>query len=138
MANDILYPVVDFSWTPVQIALSYTVGGNTYPPTHQVDNVSRASDDRYVAFTTPVNTLLTFVASVILPPGVAVVEYVWNFGDGSIGYGPTVTHTYKTPNSQTSATLNVIANNGTQVSRSKGLNLRAADRIIVSLEARVG
>lgn len=123
---------LNLSWTPVSVPLSYTVGGDTYPYSHQADNVSRASDSRYVAYTTPINTPLTFVASATFAPGVTALEYRWDFGDGIIGYGPTVTHTYKVAASDTAVTLIVTDSLLNQTSRSKILNLRPADRITIS------
>lgn len=123
--------IPNFDWTPKSVALSFTVGGNTYPYSTQADLVSRASDARYAAYTTSINTLLTFTSSVILVPGTSVVEYRWDFGDGEIGYGPTVTHTYQTAAPQTAAKLTVKDTLGQVASLSKILNLRVANRITV-------
>lgn len=120
-----------FSWSPVGIPLQVVTNGNTYPYIHQQDGVSRASDSRYPAFVTPANTLLTFVASIVIPAGLIAVEYKWNFGDGSIGYGSTVTHTYTVASPQTACTLSVRDNRDRVVSRSQVLNLRAANPITV-------
>lgn len=122
---------IAFSWSPVGIPLSVTTSGNTYPYVHQQDGLTRASDSRYTAFVTPANTLLTFVATVVAPPGIVPVEYKWDFGDGSIGYGSTVTHTYLVPSAQTVATLSVRDNFDNIVSRGQVLNLRFASAIHV-------
>jgi hypothetical protein len=127
----------DFDWTPKSVPLSYTIGGNTYPPSTQADSVSRASDARYLSYTTPTNTLLTFTASVVLPPNVFIAEYRWDFGDGTVGYGPTVNHTYATASSQTAPVLVVTDSLGNRASRSHVLNLRQTVPIVVSLGARV-
>jgi hypothetical protein len=121
---------VDFDWTPKSTAVTYTIGGNTYPPTRQQDGVSRASDSRYAAFYTTTNTPLTFTATVIAP-NLTPTEYKWNFGDGSIGYGQIVTHTYSAGAPQTQVTLAVTLSNGAVLSRSRTLNLVSGERIVV-------
>jgi hypothetical protein len=121
---------VDFDWTPKSTAITYTIGGNTYPPTRQADNVVRASDSRYQAFYTTTNAPLTFTATVVAPTSVPT-EYRWNFGDGSIGYGQTVTHTYTAGAPQTQVTLAVTLSDGSVLSRSRTLNLVQGERIVV-------
>jgi hypothetical protein len=85
-----------FSFTPWASgpALTYTINGETFPPTHQQDGISRASDARYASYQTPTNTPITFTGSAVTDPAATIIEYLWDFGDGSIGYGPTVTHTF--------------------------------------------
>jgi hypothetical protein len=128
---------VDFDWTPKSVPLSYSVGGNTYPYSTQQDAVSRTSDDRYIAYTTPTNTLLTFTALVTIPFDVTVIEYKWDFGDGNIGYGATATHTYSAAAPQTQATLIVTDSNSRISFNNRILNLRAADVITVAMGVRV-
>src|SRR4051794_17982149 len=112
MAFADLTPIkLDLDWTPKSVALTYSVGGNTYPPLKQVDAVTRASDSRYQAYTTPINTLLTFTATTTLPAGLLILEYKWDFGDGSIGFGATVAHQYLAANFSTQVSLNVLTNN---------------------------
>jgi hypothetical protein len=128
---------LDLDWTPKSVALTYSVGGNVYPPTRQVDNSVRASDSRYASYTTPINTLLTFTATTTLPASLVVVEYKWDFGDGTIGYGATVAHQYLAANFSTQVALNITTNNGKRFTRHKVLNLRPADRITVSMQAMI-
>lgn len=131
--------VVNFDWTPKSVAVSYTVGGNTYPYSTQADAISRPTTDaNYQAFTTPTNTLLTFTATVIVPSDRIITEYKWLFGDGSIGYGATATHTYLAAASQTMATLAVTDSKGTRTIRSQILNLRTGAIVLVAHGARVG
>lgn len=124
---------LDFDWTPKSIALAFSIGGNSYPPLHQVDAVTRASDSRYASFTTGTNTLLTFTTTSVLPPGLAIIEYRWDFGDGVIGYGSSVVHMYIAANSNAQVGLNVLMNNGKRFTRHRALNLRPADRIGVGI-----
>jgi len=42
------------------------------------------------------NDIVTFNASASTPDGGSIISYDWNFGDGSIGSGVIVTHTYTT------------------------------------------
>jgi hypothetical protein len=103
---------LDLDWTPKSVPVAYSVGGNTYPPTKQVDNVTRASDSRYAALTTPINTALTFSSIVTLPPGLFILEYKWDFGDGAGGYGSSISHTYSAANPATQVSLNVLTSDG--------------------------
>ena len=131
-------PVVGFTWSPVSIPLVYNAGGNIYPPTHQEDNVTRTTDANYQAYITPTNTPVTFTAQVIVPAGVFIVEYAWNFGDGTKGYGPSVAHTYTVASGLTSVSLTVTDSFDTRVSMSRVLNLRYANVVIVGQGIRVG
>lgn len=117
--------VVGFEWTPLNGTLSYTVGGNTYPYVRQADNIVRDSDTRYLASRTPTGTPVSFVASAQLPPGRMAIEYRWDFGDGEVGFGSSVQHTYKTDATQRQARLIVRDNKGQRYTRSKMLNLLA-------------
>lgn len=128
---------VDFSWTPNSVGLAWTVNGNNYPYTRQQDNIDRSAqvgslDSRYGAFTTPNNTLITFTAAVTLDAGAQVAEYRWDFGDGSVGFGATVGHTYKVSTPETRTSLTVTDTNRQVISCSKVMNLRFANEIVVS------
>lgn len=120
---------VTFDWTPRGTALSYTLGGNTYPYAKQQDNVTRATDTRYATYITQTNTVLTFTATVISPPPIAIVEYRWNFGDGTVGYGPTVNKTYLGASQSAEVSLTVLDTLGRSQSRHQVLNLRPANII---------
>lgn len=113
---------VDFSWTPTSGVLTYTIGGTTYPYSTQADNISRPSDTRYVASTTPLNTALTFTAAISAGADV-ITEYKWDFGDGSIGYGQSIQHTYRTAVEQRAVKLTATDARGRRYVRSKKLNL---------------
>lgn len=90
-------PRVDFTWSPVGAAITYTFGANTYPP----------AGTRFEAFYTPVNQLLTFVATATPPPGINIIEYRWDLGDGNVKYGQTIGHTYNVPNQSLTCKLQV-------------------------------
>lgn len=124
--------MIDFTITPTSNPLSYTVGGNTYPYSKQADGISRPSDIRYQVFAIPIGIELTLASTVTVPPGLSAIEYRWDFGDGTIGYGPTVVHTYKVAAADTAATLVVTDSKLNKQSRSKILNLRPASRIVIS------
>lgn len=125
-------PSVDFTWSPSGLAASFTVGGTTFPYTHQQDGVTRASDSRYLIVTVPSNTPITFTAITDAPQGIIILEYNWDFGDGQTGYGPVVTHEYRTVSPQTQAVLRVLDNRGTVTTRFKVMNLHAGSRITVA------
>lgn len=130
-------PTVTFTWSPVGIPLVYLTGGHNYPYTHQQDNVSRGSDSRYAANITPTNTLITFVATAVVPAGFPIIEYKWNFGDEMIGYGATASHTYVVANPTTQVSLTVTDSLRRTASTSQVLNLRFAKAIGVRPGIRV-
>src|SRR6266568_2373153 len=81
----------DFWWEEEE-APGYTFDGDVfpYPPLF-------AGDTRYNIYTTVIKHLITFDAinqapHIVTPPGISVIEYVWDFGDGTKAYGPVVTH----------------------------------------------
>lgn len=70
------------------------------------------------------NTTLTFTAQVYLPIAVSqVVEYYWQFGDGSTAFGQTATHTYKFAR-QMVTHLRIRTNYGETAWASKVLDLK--------------
>ncbi len=135
---DLSRVVVDFTWSPQDAPNlgQWTVNGNTYPPTRQIDNIDRSAqvgslDSRYVANTTTNNSNLTFTATAVLPAGVTIVEYRWDFGDGTIGYGPTIIHNYLAAVPQTQVNLTATDSNRQVWTRSKTLRLRFANKVMV-------
>jgi len=128
---------VNFSWSPVSVPLVYTVGGDTFPYSTQYDGISRASDSRYVSYTTRTHQLLTFVADVVLNQDSVPVEYKWDFGDGVAAFGPSVTHEYLVANPQTQVTLTIRDNRSHTKSRTQIINLRTGQPITVGLGLRV-
>ena len=61
------------------------------------------------------------------PPGVTILEYFWDFGDGFVGYGPTVTHTYEVADPDTEISLTILDSLGREWSTSKALSLVFVD-----------
>lgn len=123
--------LVNFTWSPTAGPLTYASAGNAYPYIHQADAVTRATDARYASFATPINTLITFVATAS-SPGAVITEYKWDLGDGTIGYGATIGHTYKVATLQTAATLIVTDSQGNRANRSLPLNLRVTSAVLVA------
>ena len=113
-----------------------TYDGDTYPyPPLPSD---KGSDYRYAWGTTPILLAVEFFGTahtvegkvqthVIPPPGVNIMEYFWDFGDGYTGHGPIVTHTYEVPDPSTSISLTVLDSLGREFSTSKALSLLVVD-----------
>jgi hypothetical protein len=120
-------PRPDFTWSPVGAPLTYTFAGNTYPP----------AGSRFAAFYTPVNQLVTFTADVDVAPGVPIIEYRWDLGDGTIKFGPTVGHTYSVPNQSLIAKLEVKDSLNRKAYVSKVLLLQVMFATAVQDHARV-
>lgn len=105
-----------------------------YPPLPS----DKGSDYRYAWGTTPVFLAVEFHAEafvvegkvqphVIPPPGVTILEYFWDFGDGHVGHGPTVTHTYEVADPDTEISLTVLDSLGREWATSKALGLVFVD-----------
>jgi PKD repeat protein len=123
--------VLDFNWTGQGPAVTFTVGGNTYPYAQQFLGLKTGDPARYGANTTNTNQALVFTATAQIPAGVVVKEYRWDFGDGNIGYGPSVTYTYRVANPNTQVSLTVTDSFGRVKTRSKPMNLRPGNPINV-------
>lgn len=133
--NDPIPPVrpvlMNFWWNENGPKLSFTYDGDTYPYT------SPAPASRYAMGTTLVNTPVAFFAILsktqeeeelnhphISPPsGVTILEYIWDFGDGTRGFGPFVTHLYSAYNPNIEVKLSVIDSRRLSWSVSKQLHL---------------
>jgi hypothetical protein len=113
-----------------------TYDGDTYPYLPLPSD--KGSDYRYAWGTTPVFLAVEFFGiahevesktqpHVIAPPGISILEYLWDFGDGYTGYGPIVTHTYEVPDPTTAISLTVIDSLGREFSTSKALSLVIVD-----------
>jgi hypothetical protein len=120
-------PKVDFTWSPVGAAVTFNFAGNNYPP----------AGDRFASYYSPVNQLITFVAAVVPPAGVAIVEYRWDLGDGITKFGATVGHTYNVPNPSLAAKLEVLDSHNRRINVQKVLNLQVQYGTIVQDHARV-
>jgi hypothetical protein len=130
-------PVIcDFFFEQIGPSGIATYDGDTYPyPPLPSD---KESDYRYAWGTTPILLPVEFFgiahtvegkvqSHVIPPPGVNIMEYFWNFGDGYTGYGPIVSHTYEVPDPSTSISLTVLDSLGREFSTSKALSLLIID-----------
>lgn len=122
---------IDFTWSGGTITLpSFTVGGTTFPYTTQADGISRSTDANYEYKKVSTGSVITFTASATLS-GVSIVTYRWDFGDGTIGYGPTATHTYLIPSQNTQVSLVATDNFSQTWTRSKTIGLRYGKPILV-------
>jgi len=127
-------PVIcDFYFAQIGPPGSATYDGDTYPypPLEPSD---KGSDYRYAWGTTPVFLAVEFFGAVheerehvITPPGVSILEYFWDFGDGHTGYGPIVTHTYEVADPNMAISLTVLDSLGREFSTSKALSLVIVD-----------
>ena len=127
---------VDFYFEQAGPKGSATYDGDIYPyPPLPSD---KGSDYRYAWGTTPVFLAVEFFAvehvveskvqpHVVPPPGVTILEYFWDFGDGHTGHGPTVTHTYEVADPDTEISLTVLDSLGREWSTSKALSLVFVD-----------
>ena len=71
---------------------------------------------------------ITFTATAVVPKrrygeNVEINEYYWKFGDGGVGFGAKVTHTYRVIDPYTAVTLVVFDNRGLQWSCTQCINL---------------
>ena len=131
-----LLPVtVDFYFEQAGPPGTATYDGDIYP---YPPLPGEATPSRYEWGTTPVFLAVEFHAEpfvvegkvrehVVAPPGVTILGYFWDFGDGYVGYGPTVTHTYEVVDPDTEISLTVLDSLGREWSTSKALNLVFVD-----------
>jgi hypothetical protein len=127
------FPVIcDFYFAQIGPPGSATYDGDIYPYSPLPSD--KGDDYRYAWGTTPIFLAVEFFGTaheghehVIAPPGVSVLEYFWDFGDGHTGYGPIVTHTYEVPDPNTAISLTVLDSLGREFSTSKALNLIIED-----------
>lgn len=119
-------PRANFTWSPVGAAITYAVAGNTYPP----------AGTRFEAFFTPVNQVITFVATATPATGTSIVLYQWDMGDGVVLYGPTVAHTYTVPNPSLTCKLEIVDSINRRVFVSKSLLLQVQFGTVVQDHVR--
>jgi hypothetical protein len=97
-------PVVTFDITPhgPPVAIATSFASYSYPAV-----VVNAATVVAASFHHLTNVNLTFTATVVDPLGGSVLEYYWDFGDGSTGTGAAPTHTFKYPNISSDVHLRV-------------------------------
>jgi hypothetical protein len=130
-------PVIcDFFFAQTGPTGTATYDGDAYPyPPLPSD---KGDDYRYAWGSTPIFLAVEFFGTahvvegnvqphVIPPPGITILEYFWDFGDGFTGHGPIVTHTYEVPDPSTSISLTVLDSLGREFSTSKALSLLIVD-----------
>lgn len=123
-------PRVTFDWSPKGAAWVINIGGNTYPYT--VDEPLLGAPAQPEVNFTNNNQELTFTASVETDPGDFILEYYWDFGDGTDGYGPEVTHTYRSYSPTVRVSLQVTDNHRRKVNAGRQLSLVPVELIAVS------
>lgn len=102
----------------------YSVNGQTYPPV--ADAYYSGDHLRYQSYSTPVGVLVIFDAinslglstgfgapenqlpQTLIPTGVSVLSYTWDFGNGQKANGPVVSTTYSTGAPDAITTLTVL------------------------------
>lgn len=83
-------------------------------------NIPPVANFTFVPQTPQVNTEITFNASSSYDPDGSIVNYTWDFGDGTTAEGKVVTHSYSVSGIYR-VTLTVTDNNGTKTSLTKVL-----------------
>lgn len=96
----------NFSWTASGPLVSYSVNGDTY-----TSSLQQALINYPVPFDAT-DSGNNGYPKVIVPHGVFIIEYRWDFGDGTIGYGPQPTHTFISASPDNQVTLTTIDNRG--------------------------
>lgn len=140
-----IFPVeVNFWWNESGPVEAFTYDGDSYPyisvtPRPGYTSPPAVRDPtRYIMHTTFINEEVSFFAipspeqeakketfnpQVRTPAGVTVVEYLWDFGDGTVGYGPFVKHEYKLLEPGIEVKLTVVDSRGLVWSRARPVNL---------------
>jgi hypothetical protein len=124
---------VNFWWDENGPVESYTFDGDSYP------YISPEPASRYIMHTTYIQEPVHFYAildpkqaeeelkhpRVVTPAGVGIVQYLWDFGDGTTGDGPFATHEYKVLEPGIEVKLTVVDTRGLTWSAAKPMNLAA-------------
>jgi hypothetical protein len=139
--------ICDFGWyaTSGEAAFpfgGYFVNGQTYPP---YSGAPYNTDPRYMIISTPVNASITFDAGTsvvqglglpysIVPPGVSIVSYSWDLGNGALTTGPTAITSYNIAVTapDVSVTLAIVDSLGRRSSTTHVLNLQPSSPIYPS------
>lgn len=121
-------PAVTFDWTPktIEAWTTTTAADQPLPWDNNQPNPPGTAPDQADIFYTSANSELTFTASVRLDPGDYIIEYEWDFGDGTKGYGPSPKHTYKQTTVQMRVSLCVLDNHRRKVCVGRQILLKPA------------
>ncbi|RMG52994.1 MAG: PKD domain-containing protein, partial [Acidobacteria bacterium] len=109
-----------------RLLLSQAAVGNQPP-------VANAGPDRTVSVGMPV----TFDGSASFDPDGMIVDFAWDFGDGTFASGPVVTHIYHQPG-QFTVRLTVTDDEGAQSSDSAGIAVVDTEPPTVTLQRPIG
>lgn len=131
--------VCDFGWYAqggqLEPLLAYFVNNQSYPPadwTWSSGGVTYSTS--YKTYVTALNQTTVFdatdslslgVPKTVVPPGIQVISYNWDFGNGQTGIGPTVqtSYNYVTPPPDTVVTLTIVDSLGRQYATKHPINL---------------
>lgn len=120
--------------------LAYSVGAVTYPPINDV--YYNGDHIRYQSYSTPLNQTVFFdaidslglssgypapenaVPQTIIPTGVTILSYAWNFGNGQTAVGPVVSTIYVTAGPDVQCSLTVLDSLGRSRTAFHNLNLQ--------------
>jgi hypothetical protein len=141
--------ICDFGWyatagDTVFTFGDYLVNGQLYPP--YPASAPYNTDTRYQVYETPINVAITFDAGTsvviglglpysVVPPGVSIVSYNWDLGDGNTATGPTVSgvvYNQTTAAPDTAVTLTVTDSLGRRSSTTHQLYLQDLSQIFPS------
>lgn len=145
----------NFWWGPRETLKSFIIDGQTFPYQHQeqfngkkeVVETPKASDSRYESWSTFIRASITFDAidskkeghpKIKLPAGIFVVEYLWDFGDGYTGNGPTVNHEFIAADPFTAVELRILDSRGLTFTCKQNINLLFATAGGPSFEGMIG
>lgn len=140
--------VCDFGWYGSDneifgTLMIYDVAGNTYPPPQE--NMPEWDTTDYNIhiqdYITQINAEVIFdctdslnlgLPKLIVPTGITIVEYSWDFGNGYTGQGPIASTTFTQVTPDGACTLTVTDNLGRKVSTTKRLNFVNLTQLVPS------
>ena len=141
--------ICDFGWYSTLGASLFSYGiyitnGHQYPPYAVTPPYS--TDPRYQIYETPTNVAVTFDAGTsiviglglpycIVPPGLSIVSYEWDLGNGNFATGPTVSgivYSQQTAPPDTHVTLTIVDSLGRRSSATHWLYLQGINQILPS------
>jgi hypothetical protein len=127
-------PFIDFTWSPVlgAIAFVFNTIPSVYVPAAKPDGTYSTHSTYYY---TPVSTPLTFTAQATFWDDREPVEYQWDFGDGTKGWGNPVSHTYNAESLFTRASLFVWDQFGREYFAIRQVYVKSTIKLIVTQPA---